>query len=52
LQDIVIENVKNKYRAIIFYHLSVVLRLKGALTDAHEACEEALVRKSLLKIND
>lgn len=36
------DNVHAKYKSIILYHLSVVLRIKGSLMDAKEACEEAL----------
>ena len=42
LQLITVDNVHAKYKSAILYHLSVVLRLKGALGDSREACEEAL----------
>lgn len=42
LQLITVDNVHAKYKSSILYHLSVVLRLKGSLGDAREACEEAL----------
>ncbi|CAD5210153.1 unnamed protein product [Bursaphelenchus okinawaensis] len=42
LQLISVDNVHAKYKSVILYHLSVVLRIKGSLMDAKEACEEAL----------
>ena len=42
LQLITVDDVHAKYKSSILYHLSVVLRLKGSLGDAREACEEAL----------
>ncbi|KAI1727032.1 tetratricopeptide repeat domain-containing protein [Ditylenchus destructor] len=42
LQLVSVDNVHAKYKSAILYHLSVVLRHKGSLTDAREACEEAL----------
>lgn len=42
LQLITVDNVHAKYKSLILYHLSIVLRLKGALADAREACEESL----------
>ncbi|KAH7720893.1 rapsyn protein 1 [Aphelenchoides avenae] len=41
LQLVTVDNVHAKYKSIILYHLSVVLRIKGSLMDAKEACEEA-----------
>jgi hypothetical protein len=37
LQLVTVSNVHAKYKSIILYHLSVVLRIKGALIDAKEA---------------
>uniref|UniRef100_A0A1I7ZRA3 RING-type domain-containing protein n=1 Tax=Steinernema glaseri TaxID=37863 RepID=A0A1I7ZRA3_9BILA len=42
LQGITVDDVHAKYKSVILYHLSVVLRVKGSLVDAKEACEEAL----------
>lgn len=42
LQLITVDNVHAKYKSTILFHLSVVLRLKGSLTDARETCEESL----------
>lgn len=42
LQLITVENVHAKYKSTILYYLSVVLRLKGSLADAHETCDESL----------
>ncbi|KAI6172142.1 RING-type domain-containing protein [Aphelenchoides besseyi] len=39
---ITVDNVHAKYKSVILYHLSVVLRIKGSLIDAKEACEEAI----------
>uniref|UniRef100_F1KZS1 43 kDa receptor-associated protein of the synapse n=1 Tax=Ascaris suum TaxID=6253 RepID=F1KZS1_ASCSU len=42
LQGVTVDDVHAKYRSVILYHLSVVLRIKGSLVDAKEACDEAL----------
>ncbi|VDK79337.1 unnamed protein product [Anisakis simplex] len=39
LQVVTVDDVHAKYRSVILYHLSVVLRIKGSLVDAKEACD-------------
>uniref|UniRef100_A0AC35TLJ4 RING-type domain-containing protein n=1 Tax=Rhabditophanes sp. KR3021 TaxID=114890 RepID=A0AC35TLJ4_9BILA len=42
LQSITVDHLHAKYKCVILYHLSVVLKIKGNLVDAKEACEEGL----------
>jgi tetratricopeptide (TPR) repeat protein len=42
LQFVTVDNVHAKYKSLILYHLSVVLRIKGSLMGAREACEESI----------
>uniref|UniRef100_A0A0N5ATC2 RING-type domain-containing protein n=1 Tax=Syphacia muris TaxID=451379 RepID=A0A0N5ATC2_9BILA len=42
LQSVTVDHVHAKYRSVTLCQLSVVLRLKGLLADAKEACDEAL----------
>lgn len=51
LQLVTVDNIHAKYKSLILYHLSVVLRVKGSLVDAREACEVGIIfrRFSLYK---
>uniref|UniRef100_A0A915Q4Y5 RING-type domain-containing protein n=1 Tax=Setaria digitata TaxID=48799 RepID=A0A915Q4Y5_9BILA len=42
LQGVTVDDVHAKYRSVVLYHLSVVLRRKGSLADARATCDEAL----------
>ncbi|KAM3718543.1 hypothetical protein ACO02O_10502 [Dirofilaria immitis] len=42
LEGITINDVHAKYRSVVLYHLSVVLRIRGSLVDARTICDEAM----------
>ncbi|VDM93952.1 unnamed protein product [Onchocerca ochengi] len=42
LEGITINNAHAKYRSVVLYHLSVVLRKSGSLVDARATCDEAM----------
>ncbi|EFO26927.2 rapsyn protein 1 [Loa loa] len=42
LEGVTINDVHAKYRSVILYHLSVVLRTNGSLADARATCDEAM----------
>uniref|UniRef100_A0A914UN04 RING-type domain-containing protein n=1 Tax=Plectus sambesii TaxID=2011161 RepID=A0A914UN04_9BILA len=42
LHTVTMDDVHAKYKSVILYHLSVVLRKSGAIVDAKDACDEAL----------
>uniref|UniRef100_A0A0R3RK02 Rapsyn_N domain-containing protein n=1 Tax=Elaeophora elaphi TaxID=1147741 RepID=A0A0R3RK02_9BILA len=42
LEGVAINDVHAKYRSVVLYHLSVVLRRNGSLIDARTICDEAL----------
>uniref|UniRef100_A0A0N4Z3Z2 RING-type domain-containing protein n=1 Tax=Parastrongyloides trichosuri TaxID=131310 RepID=A0A0N4Z3Z2_PARTI len=42
LQSITVDHLHAKYKCVILYHLSIVMKLKGKLINAREACEEGL----------
>lgn len=39
LQSVNVDDVHAKYRSVVLYHLSVVLRIRGSLVDAKSACD-------------
>ena len=47
LKTISLQDVQNKYRALILYHLSVALRKSGSVLDARSAGEVSLSLESL-----
>ncbi|CEF59289.1 43 kDa receptor-associated protein of the synapse [Strongyloides ratti] len=42
LQSITVDHLHAKYKCVILYYLSIVMKLKGKLINAREACEEGL----------
>ncbi|EJW83058.1 hypothetical protein WUBG_06032, partial [Wuchereria bancrofti] len=42
LEGVTVNDVHAKYRSVVLYHLSVVLRRKGSLVDARATCDEAM----------
>ncbi|CAJ0948805.1 unnamed protein product, partial [Mesorhabditis belari] len=42
VESVTVDDVHAKYRCTILYHLAVVLRIRGSLAEAKEACDEAL----------
>ncbi|VDK31048.1 unnamed protein product [Gongylonema pulchrum] len=42
LHGVTVDDVHAKYRSVVLYHLSVVLRIRGSLADAKAACDEAM----------
>ncbi|VIO93983.1 Uncharacterized protein BM_BM2318 [Brugia malayi] len=42
LDGVTVDDVHAKYRSVVLYHLSVVLRRKGSLVDARATCDEAM----------
>ncbi|CAJ0567461.1 unnamed protein product, partial [Mesorhabditis spiculigera] len=42
VESVTVDDVHAKYRCTILYHLAVVLRIRGSLSEAKDACNEAL----------